>query len=74
MKQINQEIFRSRKNKFLFGRTAAIITNLGLVVGLFSSLNAKVNIIGSILIIAIADNISDTLGIHCATFLDNAYN
>ena len=64
MKQINQEKFRSRKNKFLFGSTAAIITNMGLVVGLFSSLNAKVTIIGSILIIAVADNISDTLGIH----------
>ncbi len=64
MKQINQEQFRSRKNKFLFGSTAAIITNMGLVVGLFSSMNAKVTIIGSILIIAVADNISDTLGIH----------
>lgn len=64
MKKISPEKFRSRKNRFLFGSTAAIITNLGLVVGLFSSPNAKVNIIGSILIIAIADNISDTLGIH----------
>ncbi len=64
MKQISPEKFQSRKNKFLFGSTAAIITNLGLAVGLFSSPNAKVNIIGSILIIAIADNISDTLGIH----------
>jgi VIT1/CCC1 family predicted Fe2+/Mn2+ transporter len=64
MKQISQEKFRSRKNKFLFGSTAAIITNLGLAVGLFSSPNARVNILGSILIIAVADNISDTLGIH----------
>jgi VIT1/CCC1 family predicted Fe2+/Mn2+ transporter len=64
MKQINQEKFRSRKNKYLFGSTAAIITNMGLVVGLLSSLNAKVSIISSILIIAVADNISDTLGIH----------
>jgi vacuolar iron transporter family protein len=64
MKQISPEKFRSSKNKFLFGSTAAIITNMGLVVGLFSTLNAKTNIIGSILIIAIADNISDTLGIH----------
>ncbi len=64
MKQISPEKFLSRKNKFLFGSTAAIITNMGLIVGLFSSPNARVNIIGSILIIAIADNISDTLGIH----------
>jgi len=64
MKQISPEKFQSRKNKFLFGSTAAIITNLGLIAGLLSSSNAKVNIIGSILVIAIADNISDTLGIH----------
>ncbi len=64
MKQINQEKFRHCKNKYLFGSTAAIITNMGLVVGLLSSLNARVTIISSILVIAVADNISDTLGIH----------
>jgi vacuolar iron transporter family protein len=64
VKQINQEKFQSRKNKFLFGSAAAIITNLGIIAGLFSSHNARGNIIGSILVIAIADNISDTLGIH----------
>lgn len=37
---------------------------MGLTIGLSSTSNAKVNIIGSILVIAIADNISDTLGIH----------
>ena len=56
--------FQSQKNKFLFGSTSAIITNLALVVGLEASINAKLNIVASILVIAIADNISDTLGIH----------
>jgi VIT1/CCC1 family predicted Fe2+/Mn2+ transporter len=56
--------FQSQKNKFLFGSTSAIITNLALVVGLETSINAKLNIVASILVIAIADNISDTLGIH----------
>jgi VIT1/CCC1 family predicted Fe2+/Mn2+ transporter len=56
--------FQSQKNKFLFGSTSAIITNLALVVGLEPSINAKLNIVASILVIAIADNISDTLGIH----------
>jgi VIT1/CCC1 family predicted Fe2+/Mn2+ transporter len=64
MKLLNQDKFRTRKNKYLFGSTAAIITNMGLVVGLFSSLNARGTIISSILVIAVADNISDTLGIH----------
>ncbi len=64
MKQINQEKFQAGKNKFLFGGFAAIITNLGIIAGLLSSHNAKGNIIGSMLVIAIADNISDTFGIH----------
>ena len=59
-----EETFLSRKNKFIFGSTSAIITNLALIVGLNNSANAKSNIIFGILIIAIADNISDTLGIH----------
>jgi hypothetical protein len=56
--------FNLKKNKFLFGSTAVIITNLALVVGLETSINVKLNIVASILVIAIADNISDTLGIH----------
>jgi len=56
--------FQIRKNKFLFGSTSAIITNLALIVGFVPSINAKLNIVASIFVIAIADNISDTLGIH----------
>jgi len=56
--------FSSRKNKYLFGSTSAIITNLALIVGLANSANAKTNIIAGILVIAIADNISDSLSIH----------
>jgi len=52
------------ENRFIFGATTAVITNMGLVTGLFFSPNAKMNIIGSILVIALADNISDSLGIH----------
>jgi vacuolar iron transporter family protein len=50
--------------KFSFGGTSAIITNLALIVGLNSTAYAKLNIISGLLIVAIADNISDTLGIH----------
>lgn len=56
--------FQSLKNKFFLGGTSAIITNLALLVGLINSVNAELNIVASILIIAVADNISDTLGIH----------
>jgi len=56
--------FSSRKNKYLFGSTSAIITDLALIVGLANSINAKTNILAGILVIAIADNISDCLSIH----------
>ncbi len=50
--------------RFSFGATSALITNLGLITGLNTATNAKLSIVGSLLIIAIADNISDSLGIH----------
>jgi VIT1/CCC1 family predicted Fe2+/Mn2+ transporter len=51
-------------NKFSIGATAAITTSMGLIAGLTQGGNAKTGIITGLLIIAIADNISDTLGIH----------
>jgi hypothetical protein len=50
--------------RFSFGATSAIITNLGLIVGFDSLSNPKSSIIRSMLVIGIADNISDTLGMH----------
>lgn len=44
--------------------TSGIITTLGLVVGLHSSTHQTLVIIGGILIIAIADALSDAMGIH----------
>jgi VIT1/CCC1 family predicted Fe2+/Mn2+ transporter len=55
---------RTWQTRFSFGSTSAIITNLALMSGLHSQANAKVSIIGGILVIALADNISDTFGIH----------
>ncbi len=47
-----------------FGLTSGIITTLGLMVGLHSGTNSKVVVLGGILFIAIADALSDALGIH----------
>jgi VIT1/CCC1 family predicted Fe2+/Mn2+ transporter len=47
-----------------FGLTSGIITTLGLVVGLNSGTHSSKIVIGGILIIAIADALSDALGIH----------
>jgi len=55
---------RSVKKGFGFGITSGIITTLGLMVGLFSSTNSKIVVLGGILMIAIADAMSDALGIH----------
>jgi VIT1/CCC1 family predicted Fe2+/Mn2+ transporter len=50
--------------KYSFGATSAIITCLAFIISLGRIANAKYPIIGSLLVIAIADNISDSLGIH----------
>jgi len=51
-------------NKFSIGATAAITTSMGLIAGLTQGETAKTSIITGLLIIAVADNISDSLGIH----------
>jgi VIT1/CCC1 family predicted Fe2+/Mn2+ transporter len=55
---------RGWQTRFSFGSTSAVITNLALMAGLHSEANAKVSIIGGILVVALADNISDSFGIH----------
>ena len=62
--QKNKEKHRLSQTKFSFGATSAIITILGLITGLGALAHPKVSIIAGILAIAIADNISDSLGIH----------
>lgn len=46
------------------GATAAIITSMGLIAGLTQGAGAKMSIITGLLVIAIADNISDSFSIH----------
>jgi VIT1/CCC1 family predicted Fe2+/Mn2+ transporter len=53
-----------RLNKFSFGATSAILTSMALIVGLGSISSNKSSLIGALLVIAIVDNVSDTLGIH----------
>lgn len=49
---------------FSFGSTSAIITNISLIVGLGSTDISKSAILGGLLVLGIADNISDSLGHH----------
>ncbi len=54
----------SEKTGVSFGITSAIITTVGLMVGLHSTTHSKLVVIGGVLTIAIADAFSDALGIH----------
>ena len=49
-----------------FGLTSGVITTLGLMVGLNSGTHSKSVVLGGILTIAVADSLSDALGIHVA--------
>ncbi|MEM3422845.1 MAG: hypothetical protein QXF35_04495 [Candidatus Bilamarchaeaceae archaeon] len=54
----------SREVGLNFGLTSAVITTLGLIVGLEATTNSQTAVLGGILIIAIADAFSDAFGIH----------
>lgn len=56
-----------------FGLTSAIITTLGLMVGIHSGTHSRVAVIGAILTIAIADAFSDALGIHISEESENKH-
>src|SRR5210317_1137715 len=49
-----------------FGATSGVITTIGLIVGLNSGTRSITAVLGGILIIAVADAMSDALGIHLA--------
>jgi vacuolar iron transporter family protein len=51
-------------SKFSFGATSSTVTSLGIIFGLLTSGNPKASVIGALLVIAVADNIADSLGIH----------
>ena len=47
-----------------FGSTSAIVTSMGLIVGLDAATVSRRALVSSLLIVALADNISDSLSIH----------
>jgi len=47
-----------------FGLTSGVITTLGLIVGLAAGTASRVAVLGGIVTIAVADAMSDALGIH----------
>jgi len=53
-----------------FGATSGVITTLGLLTGLYAGTGAVNAVLGGILVIAVADSMSDALGIHLAEEAD----
>jgi VIT1/CCC1 family predicted Fe2+/Mn2+ transporter len=49
---------------FSFGATAAIVTSMGLIIGLDAATATRATILSGLLVVAIADNLTDSLSIH----------
>jgi vacuolar iron transporter family protein len=64
----------SIKRGFSYGLTSGIITTLGLMVGLNSSTHSKFVVLGGVLTIAVADALSDAMGIHVSVEAENKYS
>lgn len=63
----------SFKVGFSFGLTSGIITTLGLMIGLNAVTCSRLAVIGGILTIAIADSLSDAMGIHISEESENKH-
>ena len=63
----------SLRTGITFGLTSAVITTLGLMVGLHSGTHSRIVVLGGILTIAIADAFSDALGIHVSEESENTH-
>jgi len=62
---------QSLKTGFSFGLTSAVITTLGLIIGLEAGTHSRLVVLGGILTIAIADAFSDALGMHVSVESEN---
>ncbi len=55
---------KSKLRRVSFGATAAIVTSVGLIAGLNAASAARSAVVGSLMIVALADNLTDSLGVH----------
>jgi VIT1/CCC1 family predicted Fe2+/Mn2+ transporter len=68
MKQILKN--KGARTGVFFGATSGVITTIGLIAGLYAGTNSVVAVLGGILVIAVADAMSDAMGIHLAQEAD----
>jgi len=66
------EFFKSdgARTGLFFGATSGVITTIGLITGLNAGTHSMAAVIGGIFVIAVADSMSDALGIHLAEEAD----
>jgi VIT1/CCC1 family predicted Fe2+/Mn2+ transporter len=64
---------QSLRTGLSFGMTSGVITTLGLIVGLHSGTHSRSVVIGAILVIAVSDAFSDSLGIHLSEEAENVH-
>ena len=68
MKRILQN--KGARTGVFFGATSGVITTIGLIAGLNAGTNSLVAVLGGILVVAVADAMSDAMGIHLAEEAD----
>jgi VIT1/CCC1 family predicted Fe2+/Mn2+ transporter len=63
-----KRLFRNKgaRTGVFFGATSGVITTVGLIAGLHAGTESVVAVLGGIFVIAVADAMSDALGIHLA--------
>ncbi len=64
----------SLKTGFSFGLVSGVITTLGLMAGLYSGTDSRSVVLGAVLMIALADSLSDALGIHVSEESENKHS
>jgi len=70
---MGSQIRDSVRTGLTFGLTSAVITTLGLMVGLQSGTGSKLVVLGGVITIAIADAFADALGIHVSEEAENVH-
>ena len=63
---------KGARTGIVFGATSGVITTTGLLTGLYAGTGSVTAVMGGILVIAVADAMSDALGIHLAEEADPA--
>ncbi len=61
---------RGARTGLFFGATSGVITTIGLIAGLNAGTHSVAAVLGGIFVIAVADAMSDALGIHLAEEAD----